>query len=54
MRADIRFLSRLARKQAAARAAEPAEFLVDMARLRICLSSAARLLEKVTVQGEWS
>ncbi|XP_053269183.1 E3 ubiquitin-protein ligase rnf213-beta isoform X1 [Pleuronectes platessa] len=51
MRAEIRFLSRLARKQAAARAAEPAEFLQDMARLRICLSLAARLLEKVTVQG---
>ncbi|XP_060951524.1 E3 ubiquitin-protein ligase rnf213-beta [Limanda limanda] len=51
MKAEIRFLSRLARKQAAARAAEPAEFLLDMARLRICLRSAARLLEKVRVQG---
>ncbi|XP_034426662.1 E3 ubiquitin-protein ligase rnf213-beta-like [Hippoglossus hippoglossus] len=51
MRAEIRFLSRLARKQAAAREAKPAEFLLDMARLRICLSSAARLLERIPVQG---
>ncbi|XP_069374050.1 E3 ubiquitin-protein ligase rnf213-beta isoform X2 [Paralichthys olivaceus] len=52
IRAEIRFLSRLARKQAADREEEPAEFLLNMARLRMCLSSAAQLLEKISLQGE--
>ncbi|KAM9837888.1 LOW QUALITY PROTEIN: E3 ubiquitin-protein ligase rnf213-beta [Aulostomus maculatus] len=44
--AEMRFLSRVASKQMPDRDKNPAEFLLNMARLRICLSSAARLLER--------
>ncbi|GLD63194.1 E3 ubiquitin-protein ligase rnf213-beta-like protein [Lates japonicus] len=49
--AEIRFLSRIARKQTPDRQEDPAEFLLNIARLRICMSTAARLLEKATAQG---
>ncbi|TKS89378.1 E3 ubiquitin-protein ligase rnf213-beta [Collichthys lucidus] len=49
--AEITFLSRVARKQTADRQQDPAEFLLNMARLRICLSTAARLLEKAAARG---
>lgn len=49
--AETRFLSRIARKQTPDRQEDPAEFLLNMARLRICLSSAARQLEKAAVLG---
>ncbi|XP_051273053.1 E3 ubiquitin-protein ligase rnf213-beta isoform X1 [Dicentrarchus labrax] len=49
--ADIKFLSRVARKQTPGRQEDPAEFLLNVARLRICLSTAARLLEKAAAQG---
>ncbi|XP_008298790.1 E3 ubiquitin-protein ligase rnf213-beta [Stegastes partitus] len=47
---DTRFLSRIARKQTPDRQEDPAEFLLNTARLRICLSAAASLLEEA-VQG---
>ncbi len=50
--ADTRFLSRIARKQTPDRQEDPAEFLLNVARLRICLNMAARLLEKAAAQGE--
>ncbi|RXN10159.1 E3 ubiquitin-protein ligase RNF213-beta-like protein [Labeo rohita] len=40
------FLSRLARKQTPSREKDPAEFLLSMARLRMCLDSTARILSK--------
>ncbi|KAM6951514.1 E3 ubiquitin-protein ligase rnf213-beta [Aplochiton taeniatus] len=43
---ETRFLSRLARKQTPDRQQDPAEFLLSMARLRLCLATAARLLQK--------
>ncbi|CAK6965023.1 E3 ubiquitin-protein ligase rnf213-beta isoform X3 [Scomber scombrus] len=43
--AEIRFLSRIARKQTPDRQEHPAEFLLNTARLRICLTTAARLLK---------
>uniref|UniRef100_A0A3B5AHP7 RING-type E3 ubiquitin transferase n=1 Tax=Stegastes partitus TaxID=144197 RepID=A0A3B5AHP7_9TELE len=43
---DTRFLSRIARKQTPDRQEDPAEFLLNTARLRICLSAAASLLEE--------
>ncbi|XP_023274609.1 E3 ubiquitin-protein ligase rnf213-beta-like [Seriola lalandi dorsalis] len=49
--AEIRFLSRIARGQTPDRQEDPAEFLLNIARLRICMSTAARLLERATVQG---
>ncbi|XP_072229611.1 E3 ubiquitin-protein ligase rnf213-beta isoform X2 [Leuresthes tenuis] len=49
--AEIMFLSRIARKQTADRQEDPAEFLLNAARLRICLSSAAKLLMRATLQG---
>ncbi|XP_073346346.1 E3 ubiquitin-protein ligase rnf213-beta [Pagrus major] len=49
--AETKFLSRMARKQTPDRQEDPAEFLLSIARLRICLSTAARLLEKAEVQG---
>nr|XP_046232923.1 E3 ubiquitin-protein ligase rnf213-beta [Scatophagus argus]XP_046232924.1 E3 ubiquitin-protein ligase rnf213-beta [Scatophagus argus] len=52
--AETRFLSRIARKQTPDRQEDPAEFLLNIARLRICLSSAARLLEKAAAQGRQS
>lgn len=48
---DISFLSRIARKQTPDRQEDPAEFLLNTARLRICLSTAAELLERATAQG---
>ncbi|KAM4526288.1 E3 ubiquitin-protein ligase rnf213-beta [Fundulus diaphanus] len=50
--AEIRLLSRVARKQTPDRQEDPAEFLLNIARLRICLSNAAKLLEKAAAQGE--
>ncbi|XP_053366887.1 E3 ubiquitin-protein ligase rnf213-beta isoform X1 [Clarias gariepinus] len=44
--ADINFLSRLARKQTPSREKHPAEFLLCMARLRMCLDTAARILPR--------
>ncbi|XP_019133291.1 E3 ubiquitin-protein ligase rnf213-beta isoform X3 [Larimichthys crocea] len=49
--AEITFLSRVARKQTADRQQDPAEFLLNIARLRICLSTAARLLVKAAAHG---
>lgn len=43
---DINFLGRLARKQMPTRQQQPAEFLLSMARLRMCLDNAARILTK--------
>ncbi|XP_052426303.1 E3 ubiquitin-protein ligase rnf213-beta [Carassius gibelio] len=40
------FLSRLARKQTPSRQNDPAEFLLSMGRLRMCLDSAARILSQ--------
>ncbi|XP_047465467.1 E3 ubiquitin-protein ligase rnf213-beta [Mugil cephalus] len=48
---EIRFLSRVARKQTPDRHEDPSEFLLNIARLRICLSSAAQRLEKATAPG---
>lgn len=45
-RAETSFLSRMARKQTPDRQEDPAEFLLNIARLRICLSTAARLLKE--------
>ncbi|XP_058476821.1 E3 ubiquitin-protein ligase rnf213-beta isoform X2 [Solea solea] len=50
-RGDARFLSRIARKQAPDRREEPAEFLLSVARLRICMNTAARILDKVSAGG---
>lgn len=44
--AEIRFLSRIVRKQTPDRQEDPAEFLLNTARLRICLTTAAHLLKK--------
>ncbi|XP_056089655.1 E3 ubiquitin-protein ligase rnf213-beta [Rhinichthys klamathensis goyatoka] len=44
------FLSRLARKQTPSRQDDPAEFLLSMARLRMCLDSAARILSRAVSQ----
>ncbi|XP_026207099.1 E3 ubiquitin-protein ligase rnf213-beta isoform X2 [Anabas testudineus] len=49
--AEIKFLSRMARKQTPDRQEDPAEYLLNIARLRICLSKAARLLEDATGHG---
>lgn len=43
---DIKFLSRLARKQTPSREHQPAEFLLSMARLRMCLDTAACILPR--------
>ncbi|KAL0964856.1 hypothetical protein UPYG_G00329960 [Umbra pygmaea] len=48
---DTCFLSRLARKQTPGRQEDPAEFLLSMARLRLCLCTAARLLQKSVAQS---
>ncbi|XP_028423038.1 E3 ubiquitin-protein ligase rnf213-beta isoform X2 [Perca flavescens] len=45
--AEIGFLSRVARKQTPDRQQDPAEFLLNIARLRICLTTAAGLLKEV-------
>ncbi|XP_051795751.1 E3 ubiquitin-protein ligase rnf213-beta [Acanthochromis polyacanthus] len=47
---EISFLSRIARKQTPDRREDPAEFLLNTARLRICLNSAAKLLQE-TAEG---
>ncbi|KAI1886440.1 hypothetical protein AGOR_G00195780 [Albula goreensis] len=50
---DTSFLSRFARKQTPQRQDDPVGFLLTMARLLICLGSAANLLRRaVTSQGE--
>ncbi|XP_071319372.1 E3 ubiquitin-protein ligase rnf213-beta isoform X2 [Trachinotus anak] len=49
--AEIRFLNRMVRKQTPDRQEDPAEFLLNIARLRICMSTAAQLLERAMVQG---
>ncbi|KAI5103508.1 E3 ubiquitin-protein ligase rnf213-beta [Silurus meridionalis] len=43
---DINFLNRLARKQTPSREQQPAEFLLSMAHLRMCLDTAARILPR--------
>ncbi|KAK3529115.1 hypothetical protein QTP70_016547 [Hemibagrus guttatus] len=43
---DLKFLSRLARKQTPSREQQPAEFLLSMARFRMCLDTAARILPR--------
>ncbi|XP_045924674.1 E3 ubiquitin-protein ligase rnf213-beta [Micropterus dolomieu] len=48
---ETSFLSRMASKQTPDRKEDPAEFLLNIARLRICLSNAARLLGKAARQG---
>ncbi|XP_051967995.1 E3 ubiquitin-protein ligase rnf213-beta-like [Xyrauchen texanus] len=47
---NVNFLSRLARKQTASRQHDPAEFLLSMAHLRMCLDSAAQILSKAINQ----
>ncbi|KAM7381116.1 hypothetical protein PAMA_012108 [Pampus argenteus] len=49
--AEIRFLSRIARKQTPDRQEDPTEFLLNTARLRICLNTAAQLLEKAVQEN---
>uniref|UniRef100_A0A3Q1AXV9 RING-type E3 ubiquitin transferase n=1 Tax=Amphiprion ocellaris TaxID=80972 RepID=A0A3Q1AXV9_AMPOC len=48
---EIRLLSRIARKQTPDRREDPAEFLLNTARLRICLNSAAKLLQEAAEGG---
>ncbi|XP_056285146.1 E3 ubiquitin-protein ligase rnf213-beta isoform X2 [Pseudoliparis swirei] len=45
------FLSAVAGRRTADRRRDPAEFLLDAARLRVCLSAAARLLQGAAPQG---
>ncbi|XP_030630710.1 E3 ubiquitin-protein ligase rnf213-beta [Chanos chanos] len=47
---DISFLSRFARKQTPSINQEPAEFLLCIARLKTCLSTAASLIHRVNSQ----
>ncbi|XP_033975098.1 E3 ubiquitin-protein ligase rnf213-beta isoform X3 [Trematomus bernacchii] len=49
--AEIRFLSSFAKKQTLDRQQDPAEFLLNTARLRVNLSTAAELLKAVAAQG---
>ncbi|XP_041937940.1 E3 ubiquitin-protein ligase rnf213-beta isoform X4 [Alosa sapidissima] len=49
---DIAFLSRLARGQILTRQQDPAEFLLSLARLRLCLATAASLLQKALGQPQ--
>ncbi|KAL4648632.1 E3 ubiquitin-protein ligase rnf213-beta-like [Arapaima gigas] len=51
---DTRFLSRVARQQTASRKDNPAEFLLDVARLRVCLGTAAHLLQRAIASQEAS
>ncbi|XP_029934003.1 E3 ubiquitin-protein ligase rnf213-beta [Myripristis murdjan] len=51
LQAEVRFLSRFARKQTPDRQEDPAEFLLNIARLRLCLAAAARMLETIMVQA---
>lgn len=50
LKENSNFLSRLARKQTPSRQNDPAEFLLSMARLRMCLDSAARILSRAIGQ----
>ncbi|KAK9530838.1 hypothetical protein VZT92_012317 [Zoarces viviparus] len=50
-RAETEFLSSVASKQTPDRQQDPAAFLLNVARLRLCLSSAARLLQEAAAQG---
>ncbi|XP_076154175.1 E3 ubiquitin-protein ligase rnf213-beta isoform X2 [Alosa pseudoharengus] len=49
---DMAFLSRLARGQIPTRQQDPAEFLLSLARLRLCLATAASLLQKALGQPQ--
>ncbi|KAL6095331.1 uncharacterized protein ACO6RY_16557 [Pungitius sinensis] len=49
--AEMAFLSSVAAGQTARRHQDPAQFLLNIARLRVCLSAAARLLQEATAQG---
>ncbi|XP_059181122.1 E3 ubiquitin-protein ligase rnf213-beta [Centropristis striata] len=49
--AEMSFLSQMAKGQTPGRREEPAEFLLSLARLRVCLSSAARLLQDAAAAG---
>lgn len=44
----------MARRQTPQRHEDPAEFLLSIGRLRICMNRAAELLDRVTAQGVWS
>ncbi|KAM8837147.1 E3 ubiquitin-protein ligase rnf213-beta [Spinachia spinachia] len=50
-RAEMVFLSSVAAGQTARRHQDPAQFLLNMARLRVCLSAAARLLQEAAAHG---
>ncbi|KAK9965830.1 hypothetical protein ABG768_004896 [Culter alburnus] len=50
LKENSNFLSRLARKQTPSRQNDPAEFLLSMARLRMCLDSVARILSRAIGQ----
>ncbi|XP_016335836.1 E3 ubiquitin-protein ligase rnf213-beta-like [Sinocyclocheilus anshuiensis] len=47
LKENSNFLSQLARKQTPSRQNDPAEFLLSMARLRMCLDSAACILSRI-------
>ncbi|XP_026078195.1 E3 ubiquitin-protein ligase rnf213-beta isoform X1 [Carassius auratus] len=47
LKENSNFLSRLARKQTPSRQNDPAEFLLSMARLRMCLDSVACILSRI-------
>lgn len=47
LKENTNFLSRLARKQTPSRQNDPAEFLLSMARLRMCLDTVACILSRV-------
>ncbi|XP_051530047.1 E3 ubiquitin-protein ligase rnf213-beta-like isoform X2 [Myxocyprinus asiaticus] len=47
---NVKFLSRVARKLTPSRQHDPAEFLLSMAHLRMCLDSAAQILSKAINQ----
>ncbi|KAM6896925.1 E3 ubiquitin-protein ligase rnf213-beta [Xenentodon cancila] len=49
--AEIRFLSRVARKQTPGIQEDPAQFLLDIAKLKICLRTAAKLLAEAAAPG---
>ncbi|KAL2078388.1 hypothetical protein ACEWY4_026073 [Coilia grayii] len=49
---DTAFLSRLARRQIPTRQQDPAEFLLSLARLRLCLATAAGLLQRALEQPQ--
>ncbi|KAJ3608504.1 hypothetical protein NHX12_025551 [Muraenolepis orangiensis] len=52
LREECRFLSRLARRQTPDRQEDPAEFLLNMARLRRCLATAANALHTLLQASE--